>query len=48
MTTTAQMGSRTMGMSEATTRSEVTTVAQLIARSENGELRAKATMKLNR
>ena len=34
MTTTAQMGSRTMGMSEARTRSEVTTVAQLIARSD--------------
>ena len=48
MATTAQIGSRTMGMREARTRSEVTTVAQLIAWSDNGTLRAKATMKLSR
>ena len=46
--TTAQIGSCTMGRSEAMTRSEETTVAQLIVASERGELLAKATTKLSR
>ena len=46
--TTAQIGSCTIDSIEAITRREVTTVAQLIAVSESGELLAKATTKLSR